>query len=237
NSAKAGANAVTVTFSSAAASPDVRIMEYSGIDPSIPLDAVSQMSGNSSTSNSGTLTTTNSVDLLVAADTVSTITLGADSGFTLRLLTNPDGDLIEDRVVTSVGSYSASPPLSSSGPWIAQMVAFPATGSQATPTPAPTPSPSPTPTPIPTPTPAASPTPAPSPTPTSAPTPTPTPSPTPTPTPTPTPAAITYVQGNYAVPHPSAATVSVAYTSAQSAGDLNAVVVGWNDSSAQISSV
>jgi hypothetical protein len=229
NSAKAGANAVTVTFGTAASFPDIRIMEYSGIDPNVPLDTAVQMSGTGTTSGSGPLTTTNPVDLLVAANTVSGVSLGADNGFTMRLLTTPDSDLVEDRVVTSVGSYSANPPLSGSGGWVAQMVAFRATGSQATPTPAPTPTPTATPTP--------SPSPNPTPTPTATPTPSPSPNPTPTPSPTPTPNAVTYVQGNYAVPHPSAATVSVQYPSAQIAGDLNAVVVGWNDSSAQVSSV
>ena len=50
----------------------------------------------------------------------------------------PDGDIAEDRVVTAVGSYSASAPLSSAGPWVMQMVAFRAAGSPA-PTPTPTP--------------------------------------------------------------------------------------------------
>ena len=40
-----------------------------------------------------------------------------------RLLTSPDGDLAEDKMVTSTGSYSATAPLSS-GQWIMQMVAF-----------------------------------------------------------------------------------------------------------------
>src|SRR5262249_47599081 len=94
NAANATANAVTVTYGSPAASPDIRIMEYSGIDPNIPFDTAVQMSGNGATSSTGTLTTTNPVDLLVAGNTVAAVTHGADSGFTLRLLTNPDGDLI-----------------------------------------------------------------------------------------------------------------------------------------------
>src|SRR5208283_4707100 len=49
---------------------------------------------------------------------------GPGSGFTQRLLTSPDGDIAEDEAVTATGSYSATAPLSSSGPWIMQMVAF-----------------------------------------------------------------------------------------------------------------
>src|SRR5580765_5562581 len=50
-------------------------------------------------------------------------------------------------------------------------------------------------------------------------------------------AAISFVQVNSATPQSSAATVTVRYTSAQTAGDLNVVVVGWNDATAQVTSV
>ena len=50
-------------------------------------------------------------------------------------------------------------------------------------------------------------------------------------------ATITYVQGNYATPQSTQATVSVTFTSAQAAGDINVVVVGWNDSTAAVTAV
>ena len=80
-------------------------------------------SGNSSTSSSGTATTTNAADLIFGANIVVTMTSGAGTGFTSRMLTSPDGDIAEDRMVTSTGSYSATARLSS-GRWIMQMVAF-----------------------------------------------------------------------------------------------------------------
>src|SRR5207247_2307674 len=47
------------------------------------------------------------------------------TGFTSRLLTSPDGDIAEDRMVTATGSYSATTAaLSPAGPWVMQMVAF-----------------------------------------------------------------------------------------------------------------
>jgi hypothetical protein len=46
-----------------------------------------------------------------------------------------------------------------------------------------------------------------------------------------------YVQGNYAVPQTPQTKVTLPYTATQAATDLNVVVVGWNDSTAQISSV
>jgi len=55
---------------------------------------------------------------------VQTGTTAAGSGFTSRAITVPDGDILEDRIVTTSGSYSASAPVSPSAPWIMQMVTF-----------------------------------------------------------------------------------------------------------------
>ena len=48
----------------------------------------------------------------------------AGSGFTTRVITSPDGDIAEDKVVTTAGSNSATATLTSSGPWVMQMVTF-----------------------------------------------------------------------------------------------------------------
>ncbi|MGH9400513.1 MAG: choice-of-anchor D domain-containing protein [Terriglobia bacterium] len=122
-SAAAGANAVTVTFSTAAAYPDIRILEYSGADLSNPVDVTAARSGSSATSTSGSATTTNATDLIFGANIVTTTTSGPGSGFAQRLLSSPDSDIAEDRMVTAKGSYSATAPLSS-GAWIMQMIAF-----------------------------------------------------------------------------------------------------------------
>ena len=50
-------------------------------------------------------------------------------------------------------------------------------------------------------------------------------------------AGITFIQRNYATPQSPQSTVPVIYTSAQTAGDLNVVVVGWNDTTVTVSSV
>ena len=129
--AAAGTNTVTVTFSTAASYPDIRILEYSGVDPNNPVDVTAASSGSGTSSNSGSATTTNPRDLIFGANLVQTLTTGPGSGFTNRLLTMPDGDIAEDKMVTTTGSYSATAPVSPSGPWIMQMVAFrtPATAS------------------------------------------------------------------------------------------------------------
>jgi hypothetical protein len=133
--AVAKANSVSVTFSSPAISADIRVLEYSGVDQSNPVDVIVASSGNSATSSSGSATTTNGSDLIFGANLVQTLTSGPASGFTERLLTSPDGDIAEDRLTTTTGSYSASAPLSSSGPWIMQMVAFRPSSGTSTPPP------------------------------------------------------------------------------------------------------
>ena len=112
---------MTVQFSQAAQYADVRILEYRGVSG---VDVTAGASGNSATASSGAKTTTSANELIFGANTVYTGNLGAGSGYTARIISNPDGDLAEDRVVTATGSYSATAPLSSSGPWVMQMVTF-----------------------------------------------------------------------------------------------------------------
>ena len=114
-----GANTVTVTFNQAAADPDIRILEYRGVTT---LDAKAGASGSSTAANSGAATTTSANELIFGADMVATTTGAAGSGFTSRIITSPDGDIAEDKVVTTAGSNSATATLDGSGPWVMQMV-------------------------------------------------------------------------------------------------------------------
>ncbi len=122
--AAAGANTVTVRFSSGAAYPDIRILEYSGADPNNPVDVTAANFGKGTASSSGSAATRNPTDLIFGANLVQTGTTGPGSGFIKRLLTQPDGDIAEDRMVTATGRYSATAPVSPSGQWVMQMVAF-----------------------------------------------------------------------------------------------------------------
>ncbi len=134
-SAAAGANTVTVTFSSAARFPDIRIAEYSGIDPASPLDQSVGAQGNSATSNSGAVTTTSANELLIGANLVQSTTTGPGTGYTSRVLSG-DGDILEDQIATTVGSYAATAALDRTQLWIMQMASFRAASgtSGATPT-------------------------------------------------------------------------------------------------------
>src|SRR4029077_17634866 len=64
-----------------------------------------------------------------------TETTGAGSGFTSRMITVPDSDIAEDRIVTATGSYAATAS-TTPGAWIMQMAAFKAASSGGAGTPA-----------------------------------------------------------------------------------------------------
>lgn len=117
----AGANTVTVTFNQAAVSADIRILEYRGVHT---LDAYAGAAGTGTLANSGSANTSASNELLFGADTVVTVTSGPGAGFTSRIITSSDGDIAEDEIVNSAGTYSATAPLTSSGGWIMQMLTF-----------------------------------------------------------------------------------------------------------------
>ncbi|HYR16817.1 MAG TPA: fibronectin type III domain-containing protein, partial [Mycobacterium sp.] len=55
---------------------------------------------------------------------MTTWTTGPGTGWTNRVITSPDGDIAEDRIVSTAGSYSATASLGGAGAWVMQMVAF-----------------------------------------------------------------------------------------------------------------
>ena len=118
-----GSNTVTVNFSGAATYPDIRILEYSGINTSNPFDVAAGSGGTGTLSSSGAVTTSSASDLLVAGNVVANQTSGPGTGFAKKILTVPDSDIVEDQIVNSLGSYTATAPLGS-GDWVMQIVAF-----------------------------------------------------------------------------------------------------------------
>jgi chitodextrinase len=127
--AAAGANTLTVVMNAAPKSPDLRVVEYSGLDPNNPFDVGIGASGSSTAISSGTVTTSTASDLLVGADYIAGVTGTAGAGYTQRVVTSPDSDLVEDDIVAITGSYSASATQTSSGWWVMQLAAFRAAGS------------------------------------------------------------------------------------------------------------
>jgi hypothetical protein len=128
--AASGSNQVRVTFNRAAIYVDLRITEYSGLNQTSPLDAGISATGNSSMANSGFIGTSASSDLLFAAGMTYTTFNTPGAGFTRRVITLPDGDIVQDAIAGPPGNYYATASLSS-GKWILQLVAFKA----ASPTP------------------------------------------------------------------------------------------------------
>ncbi len=131
----AGSNSVTVTFNQSAKFPDMRILEYSGLDKVVPLDVTAAATGSGTSASSGSATTTSANELIFGAGSTSGAYIGAGTGFTSRIINN-FGNIAEDEVVSSTGSYNAAAPNSSSN-WVMQMAAFRQSG-QVTSNPAPT---------------------------------------------------------------------------------------------------
>src|SRR5580704_12889116 len=175
----AGTNTVTVTLNKGGATPDVRVVEWSNLNTTSPLDATAASTGSSATSSSGAVKTTNASDVLIASNLVKNASTGAESGWTSQTITT-DGDILESKNETATGSYTATAALKSSGSWIMQVVALKAASGK-------------------------------------------------------TPTFVQVASSTTATT--SLSSVAVPYTTAQNAGDLNVVVVGWKDASATVSSV
>ncbi|HUK51813.1 MAG TPA: putative Ig domain-containing protein [Candidatus Binatia bacterium] len=119
-----GADTITVTFSANSGS-EIYISEYTGIDPNNPVDVLASASGSAGAVSSGNATTT------VAGDVIFGFCIGdwvctAGSGFAAR--SNLNGNLVEDKLAGSAGSYAATG--TANNGWTMQMVALkPASGS------------------------------------------------------------------------------------------------------------
>jgi hypothetical protein len=110
--AAAGANTVTVRFDKAVAYADVRILESGGLDATSPLDVTRSAAGSTSTASSDAATTQFATELLLGAGTTDASFTAPGTGYTSRIITNPDADIAEDRTVSATGSYSATAPFS-----------------------------------------------------------------------------------------------------------------------------
>jgi hypothetical protein len=119
----ASPNQVTVTFSAAAPAPDVRVLEYKGLDIANPFDVTAGAVGTSNLADSGACTTTTPVELIVAGATVANNVTGPGVGFTTVSLTHPNGDNAEHQITSAIGSCEATAGVAG-GNWVMQTVAF-----------------------------------------------------------------------------------------------------------------
>ena len=128
---------MTVAFNQAAPFVDVRVLEYSGLDQTSPLDVTAGAAGTGTAANSGAATTTSANELIFGAGMTASAYTAAGTGFTLgssRLRTGTS---------RKTGRCSCDGQLQCHGgdlirrPWIMQMATFRASG-QGTGNPAPT---------------------------------------------------------------------------------------------------
>lgn len=117
------ANLVSATFSSSVSSPEIRILEYSGLDTTAPLDVTGEATGtNSKNVSSGAVATAHAYDLIIGAEISQDTIKNPGPNFTTRTTTG--GDLVEDEVVTTAGAYDATATLMNNTTWIMRMIAF-----------------------------------------------------------------------------------------------------------------
>ncbi len=139
---QAGPNTVTVTFSGSTWS-EIQIAEYAGITG---VDVSTINSGNGNAQSSGSAITRSPNDILVSyVEVASSGSPTAGNGFTHRI--DPAWNAgLEDKSVSSAGSYSGTWTENGATNWICAMVALTTTLSSPTPTPTPAPTPNPSPT-------------------------------------------------------------------------------------------
>lgn len=118
-----GANTVTVTFNAATAFPDLRVIEYAGLDKVNPLDAKAAATGTGTTGNSGTAVSTLGSELIFGAGTTTGSFNAPGPGFFSRDV-NAFGSIVEDKAVSVVGSYSATAALAGTANWVMQVATF-----------------------------------------------------------------------------------------------------------------
>ena len=128
NIRQSASNVVTVTLDASTPFVDVRAAEYSGLDPTNPFDVTASNAGTSATATSGTATTTSANELIVGAGMTSGAFTSSAAGFTTRIITTPDTDILGDRVVNATGAYSSGGSQSGSANWVMQMATFRAAG-------------------------------------------------------------------------------------------------------------
>jgi outer membrane protein assembly factor BamB len=123
--AAAGANLVTVQFSTGVPYADVRVAEYSGLDAANPVDTIASAGGTGATASSGNLTTSGTNEMIFEAGYTSSLFVAGTNGFTWRIITSPDGDIVGDKLVAAAGTYAATAQNADGGAiWVMQAVAM-----------------------------------------------------------------------------------------------------------------
>jgi len=116
---KGGADTVTVNLSANSGWIELYLTEYSGVDPTNPIDAQAGASGNAGAISSGNATTTVASDVIYGYCVADYACL-TGSGFAARSTFN--NNLIEDVTAGNPGTYAAT--ASANNGWTMQLVAL-----------------------------------------------------------------------------------------------------------------
>lgn len=119
----AGTNQVTVTFDQPAVFVDLRVTEYARIRSTSPFDGGVSANGSGGNASTSPLGVPAASELLFAVGMTGAVFTGPGPGYTSRVITAPDGDIVEDAIAPSAGNHSATAPLSG-GTWLLQLAAF-----------------------------------------------------------------------------------------------------------------
>ena len=122
--ASQGQNTVKVAFSDPVDKPTVAIVEYHGVDPLRPIDAMGGTAGDSTNAGSGSLATSNAVDLLVSSAFTAGHILGPGPFYRQRLWHEDESFIVADNAVTAAGTYSATVRQSLDSWYVTQLVAL-----------------------------------------------------------------------------------------------------------------
>ena len=102
---------------------DLRITEYARVRAASPFDGGVSANGSGTNAATGPVGVPAASELLFAAGMTGALFSGPGPGYTSRVITTPDGDIVEDAIASSAGNASASAPLDG-GTWILQLAAF-----------------------------------------------------------------------------------------------------------------
>ncbi len=116
---KGGADTITISFNANSSFIEVYAAEYSGADPSSPIDGQAGAAGSANSVSSGAATTTVANDLIFAY-CVGDSSCTAGPGFAAR--SNFHNNLVEDMTAGGPGSYGGS--ANADAGWTIQMVAI-----------------------------------------------------------------------------------------------------------------
>jgi hypothetical protein len=126
--AAADTNTVTVEWMTNADSPDVRVLEYSGLDKTSPLDTVAEGKGTGlAAATAATPMTMVGRALLFSAGTSQGDYGTAGAGFNVRIIT-AQTSIAQDRIVDMRGTFTATAPVTdpttTTPEWVLQLAIF-----------------------------------------------------------------------------------------------------------------